>query len=82
MSVFVWFLRILVIVNCVFLIFVILLQSGRGQGLAGVFGGGAAQSAFGTKTASVLTKATAVSAAIFFVGTLLLVLLEGAFRRL
>jgi preprotein translocase subunit SecG len=40
------------------LIFVILLQRGRGGGLAGAFGGVGGQSAFGTKAGDVFTRIT------------------------
>ena len=42
----------------VFMIFIILLQRGRGGGLAGAFGGLGGQSAFGTKAGDVFTKIT------------------------
>lgn len=41
-----------------FLIFIVLLQRGRGGGLAGAFGGMGGQSAFGTKAGDVFTKIT------------------------
>ena len=47
-----------------FLILVILLQRGRGVGLAGAFGGGGVQTAFGAKTGDFLTWATIVIAAL------------------
>jgi len=40
------------------LIFIILLQRGRGGGLAGAFGASGGQSAFGTKAGDVFTKIT------------------------
>jgi preprotein translocase subunit SecG len=46
----------------VFLIIVILLQRGRGGGLAGAFGGMGGQSAFGTKAGDVFTRITIVLA--------------------
>jgi preprotein translocase subunit SecG len=42
----------------VFLIFIILLQRGRGGGLAGAFGATGGQSAFGTKAGDVFTRIT------------------------
>lgn len=44
----------------IFLMFIILLQRGRGGGLAGAFGGLGGQSAFGTKAGDVFTKITIV----------------------
>ncbi|MDD5084873.1 MAG: preprotein translocase subunit SecG [Candidatus Omnitrophica bacterium] len=60
---------VLHILACFTLIAVILLQAGRGHGLAGSsFGaGGPVQSIFGTKTADVLSKATTVMAICFIV---------------
>lgn len=48
-----------------FLIFIILLQRGRGGGLAGAFGGLGGQSAFGTKAGDVFTRITVVIAVIW-----------------
>lgn len=42
----------------VFLVFLILLQRGRGGGLAGALGASAGQSAFGTKAGDVFTRIT------------------------
>ena len=54
------------VVICFILIAVILLQAGKGQGLAGAsFSAGNVQSLFGTRAADFLTKATTVSAILF-----------------
>ena len=50
---------------CFVLIAVILLQAGRGGGLADSFGGGAAQSILGTRGTVYLTRATTACATIF-----------------
>src|SRR5579871_2337902 len=50
-----------------FLMFVILLQRGRGGGLAGAFGGLGGQSAFGTKAGDVFTVITIVTVGIWVV---------------
>jgi preprotein translocase subunit SecG len=51
---------------CVILILVVLLQSGKGADLAGAFGGGATQTAFGSRgPASILSKVTTVAAVLF-----------------
>ncbi|MEX1230565.1 MAG: preprotein translocase subunit SecG [Planctomycetaceae bacterium] len=47
------------------MIILILLQRGRGGGLAGAFGGAGGQSAFGTKAGDVFTKITVVFAVIW-----------------
>ncbi|MGE5194494.1 MAG: preprotein translocase subunit SecG [Deltaproteobacteria bacterium] len=50
-----------------FLMFVILLQRGRGGGLAGAFGGLGGQSAFGTKAGDVFTVITIVTVVIWVI---------------
>jgi len=52
------FAMLLLAVISAFLILVVLLQRGRGGGLAGAFGGLGGQSAFGTKAGDVFTKIT------------------------
>ncbi len=49
----------------IFLILIILLQRGRGGGLAGAFGGLGGQSAFGTKAGDVFTKITVALAVLW-----------------
>jgi preprotein translocase subunit SecG len=56
------------VIISLFLIAVILLQAGKGGGLADTFGGSQMQNMFGTKSTSVLTKLTAVCA-IGFIAT-------------
>ena len=56
------------VVISLFLIAVILLQAGKGGGLSDTFGGSQMQNLFGTKSATVLTKLTAVCA-IGFIAT-------------
>jgi preprotein translocase subunit SecG len=60
-----WLLAVLLIFVCFLLMIVILLQKGRGGGLAGAFGGAGGTSAFGAKTGDVFTWITVVVAAIF-----------------
>jgi preprotein translocase subunit SecG len=51
---------------CCFLMLVVLLQQGKGGGMGAAFGGGATQQVFGGRGASkLLTRATAICAAIF-----------------
>jgi len=54
------------LLTAVLLVLLVLIQRGRGSGLAGAFGGPGGHSAFGTKTADVLMKITAVLGAVFF----------------
>lgn len=52
----------------VFLILVVLLQTGKGADLAGAFGGGGSQTAFGSRgAATVLSKMTTIAAVLFMV---------------
>jgi len=55
------------VIISLFLIAVILLQAGKGGGLADTFGGSQMQNLFGTKSTTVLTKLTAVCAMGFIV---------------
>src|SRR6201996_2358536 len=59
------------IIVCLFLIVVVLLQSGKAADLAGAFGGMGSQTAFGPRgSATLLSKATTISAVIFMVTSL------------
>jgi|SRR5690349_8475709 preprotein translocase subunit SecG len=59
------------IVVCLFLIIVVLLQSGKAADLAGAFGGMGSQTAFGPRgSATLLSKATTISAVLFMVTSL------------
>jgi len=51
----------------IFMILLILIQRGKGGGLAGAFGGMGGQSAFGTKAGDTFTKITVVTAVLWFV---------------
>lgn len=64
------------ILASLFLIFVVLLQSGKSGDIASAFGGSGSQTAFGPRgSGNVLTKATAFAAALFMVTSLSLVML-------
>jgi preprotein translocase subunit SecG len=64
------------VVVCVILILVVLLQSGKGADLAGAFGGGATQTAFGSRgPASFLSKLTTAAAVLFMITCLSLSLM-------
>jgi len=61
---------------CVFLIIVVLLQSGKAADLAGAFGGMGSQTAFGPRgSATLLSKATTISAIVFMCTSLTLSIL-------
>ena len=53
-----FFLGFSLVLTSLFLILLVLIQRGRGGGLAGAFGGAGGQSAFGTKAGDVFTKIT------------------------
>lgn len=66
-------LTIIHILVCCFLVVVVLLQSGKAADLAGAFGGMGSQTAFGPRgSATVLSKATTIAAAMFMVTSLAL----------
>jgi preprotein translocase subunit SecG len=59
------------ILVCIFLIIVVLLQSGKAADLAGAFGGMGSQTAFGPRgSATLLSKATTISAVLFMITSL------------
>jgi preprotein translocase subunit SecG len=69
-------LTIIHILVCVFLVIVVLLQSGKAADLAGAFGGMGSQTAFGPRgAATVLSKATTIAAGLFMVTSLTLSIL-------
>jgi preprotein translocase subunit SecG len=60
-----WLLVVLFITSCVLLILLVLIQKGRGGGLASAFGGMGGNTAFGSKTGDVLTWATSILFGVF-----------------
>jgi preprotein translocase subunit SecG len=70
-----WLLTAFFILNCLVLIIVVLLQSGKAADLAGAFGGAGSQTAFGPRgAATVLSQATTWCAIMFMVCAMALVL--------
>ncbi len=61
------FLAFLMVVTAIFLILLVLIQRGRGGGLAGAFGGLGGQSAFGTKAGDLFTRITIGVAAFWII---------------
>lgn len=55
-------LGVLLVFMALFLIALVLIQRGRGGGLAGAFGGAGGQSAFGTKAGDIFTRITVMVA--------------------
>jgi preprotein translocase subunit SecG len=70
-----WLLTGFFVINCMVLIIVVLLQSGKAADLAGAFGGAGSQTAFGPRgAANVLSKATTWCAVMFMLCAMALVL--------
>ena len=70
-----WLLTTFFVINCLVLIIVVLLQSGKAADLAGAFGGAGSQTAFGPRgAANVLSKATTWCAVMFMLCALALFL--------
>ncbi len=68
-------LNLLIIISSLFLICVILIQRGKGGGLAGAFGGVGGSSAFGTKAGDVFTRITIGGFIVWMITAMLLVVL-------
>ncbi len=67
----IYFLTTIHVLVCLFLVVVVLLQSGKAADLAGAFGGMGSQTVFGPRgSATVLSKATTVAAVVFMVTSL------------
>jgi preprotein translocase subunit SecG len=76
MQILLYFVIVVHVIVCLFLIGVVLLQQGRSADLAGAFGGQGSQTAFGPRAAAnVLTRLTTWSAVIFMVTSIALTVL-------
>jgi len=60
-----FFIGTLLTLSSLFLIALVLIQQGKGGGLAGAFGGAGGQSAFGTKAGDVFTRVTIITALVW-----------------
>jgi len=70
-----WLLSAFFVMNCLVLVIVVLLQSGKAADLAGAFGGAGSQTAFGPRgAATLLSQATTWCAVMFMVCAMALVL--------
>ena len=78
LDVFFYITMVLFLTVCVFMILLVLIQKGRGGGLASAFGGAGGNTAFGSKTGDVLTWATSVLFGVFLVLAVALNLLATA----
>ena len=78
---FLYFTMTVFIIVCLFMILLVLIQKGRGGGLASAFGGAGGNTAFGSKTGDVLTWATSVVFGIFLVLAITLNLLANHYHN-
>src|SRR5688500_9763363 len=67
LDVFFYITMVLFLTVCLFMILLVLIQKGRGGGLASAFGGAGGNTAFRSKTGDVLTGATSVLFGTFLV---------------
>lgn len=66
MNIVITVLTVILFLNCLLMVAVILVQRGKGGGLAAAFGaGGGAESPFGARAATTIKKATAVLAVVY-----------------
>lgn len=68
-------LLVLFVIICAVIIFLVLLQNEEGDSLGGLFAG-SSNSAFGSKSGNVLSRATYIAVALFFITTFLLAFLN------
>lgn len=68
-------LLVLFVITCLLIVFLVLLQNEEGDSIGGLFAGGS-NSAFGSKSGNVLTKATYILVTVFFVSSFLLAILN------
>lgn len=76
MSILLGILYTLLVVTSIFLICLVLIQRGKGGGLAGAFGGAGGSSAFGTKAGDIFTRVTMITAVIWILLNMCLVFLS------
>lgn len=75
MSILLGIFNVLIVLLCLCLIAIILIQRGKGGGLAGAFGGVGGSSAFGTKAGDVFTRTTVGIAIAWILLSMLMVVL-------
>lgn len=77
LTVFIWLLTAVLLIDCLFLVLLVLVQLPKKEAGAGLaFGGAATDALFGAGSGTALTKITKYAAAIFFVVTLTLTVLH------
>jgi preprotein translocase subunit SecG len=60
-----WILNTIIIILSLFIILLVLIQRGKGGGLAGAFGGVGGSSAFGSRAGDLFTRITIIVAAVW-----------------
>jgi preprotein translocase subunit SecG len=75
---FFYLFMVLFILVCIFMILLVLIQKGRGGGLASAFGGAGGNTAFGSKTGDVLTWATSIVFGVFLLLAIILNLMSNS----
>lgn len=73
-------LKIAIILTSLFMIGLVLIQRGKGGGLAGAFGATGGSSAFGTKSGDVFTRITITTGGIWILMSILLVIVSNSNR--
>lgn len=82
MSIVIWLLTFLLILDCLVLMLLVLIQLPKKEaGMGQAFGGGATDALFGAGSGNALTKMTSYAVGIFFVLTLLISVLFGKQSR-
>lgn len=82
MTIFIWLLTFLLVVDCLVLMLLVLIQLPKKEaGMGQAFGGGATDALFGAGSGTALTKMTKYTATAFFVLTLLISILFGKQTR-
>ncbi len=82
MSIVIWLLTFLLILDCLVLMLLVLIQLPKKEaGMGQAFGGGATDALFGAGSGNALTKMTKYAVGIFFVLTLLISVLFGKQSR-
>lgn len=75
LSLFINFLLVIEVVVALLIIFIVLMQRPKSEGLGAAFGGGMTENLFGAQTSNVLANATRWLGGIFFLVTLILSIL-------
>jgi preprotein translocase subunit SecG len=68
-----WVLNLVLLLVSIFLILLVLIQRGKGGGLAGAFGGAGGSSAFGSRAGDTFTRVTIYTAAVWILLIMFLV---------